>query len=405
MSSAVQRADFDRYMVPVFNPLEMILVRGEGSRLWDQQGRDYIDFGAGVAVTSLGHNHPVLVKALEEQASKLWHVSNYFTNEPALRLAKKLCDATFAEQVFFCNSGAEANEAALKLARKRGVDIHPDKVEIVAFNGSFHGRTFFTVSVGGQPKYSSGMGPNPAGIVHVDYNDVEAVRRVIGPKTCAVIVETVIGEGGVVPATREFLQALRDLTKQHDAVLVFDEIQSGNGRTGALYDYMNTPVVPDILTTAKGLGGGFPVGAMLTTAEVGNHFKPGSHGSTFGGNPLACAVSEAAFDVINDPALLAGVRAKAERAAGVLRQMGERYGCFTEIRHSGLWFGCELSSALSNRAGEVVSRGAGNGVLMLQAGPNVLRVATSLVISDAEIDEGLRRLEKTCAEMVSSGAQ
>ncbi|MEC5386953.1 acetylornithine/succinyldiaminopimelate transaminase [Uliginosibacterium sp. H3] len=401
MSLAVQRADFDRYMVPVFNPLEMILVRGEGSRLWDQQGRDYIDFGAGVAVTSLGHNHPALVKALHDQAAKVWHVSNYFTNEPALSLAKKLCAATFAEQVFYCNSGAEANEAALKLARKRGVDINPEKVEIVAFNGSFHGRTFFTVSVGGQPKYSSGMGPNPAGIIHVDFNDIEAVKRVIGPKTCAVIVEPVIGEGGIVPATPEFLQALRDLTTANDAVLIFDEIQSGNGRTGALYDYMNTSVVPDILTTAKGLGGGFPIGVMLTTAAVGNHFKPGSHGSTFGGNPLACAVSEAAFDIINDPAVLAGVRTKAARAAAALRAMGERLGCFSEIRSSGLWFGCELSGALAARAGDLVGKGAANGVLMLQAGPNVLRIATSLIISDAELDEGLRRLEKTCIELLS----
>lgn len=399
MSLAVQRADFDRYMVPVFNPLEMVLVRGEGSRLWDQQGRDYIDFGAGVAVTSLGHSHPVLIKTLTEQASKLWHVSNYFTNEPALRLARKLTQATFAEQVFYCNSGAEANEAALKLARKRGVDISPDKIEIVAFNGSFHGRTFFTVSVGGQPKYSSGMGPNPGGIVHVDFNDVEAVKRVIGPKTCAVIVEPVVGESGVVPASAEFLQTLREQTKAHDAVLIFDEVQSGNGRTGALYAYMNTAVVPDILTTAKGLGGGFPIGVMMTTAEIGNCFHPGSHGSTFGGNPLACAVSEAVFDVINDPALLASVRQKADRTADKLREIGHRHGSFSEVRHAGLWFGCELTSAFANRAGDFVDKGAANGVLMLLAGPNVLRIATSLTITDAELDEGLARLEKAISAL------
>jgi acetylornithine/succinyldiaminopimelate/putrescine aminotransferase len=212
VTAAVSRADFDRYMVPVFSPLDMIFVRGEGSRLWDQQGRDYIDFGAGVAVTSLGHAHPAQLKALTEQAAKLWHVSNYYTNEPALRLAKKLCDHTFAERVFFCNSGAEANEAALKLARKRAVDKYgPEKIDIIAFNGSFHGRTFFTVSVGGQAKYSSGMGPNPAGIVHVDLHDVEALRRVVGKNTCAIIVEPVVGESGVVPVLPEFLQLLREL--------------------------------------------------------------------------------------------------------------------------------------------------------------------------------------------------
>ncbi|WP_345533954.1 acetylornithine/succinyldiaminopimelate transaminase [Viridibacterium curvum] len=401
MTTAVQRADFDRYMVPVFSPLEMIFVRGEGSRLWDQQGRDYIDFGAGVAVTSLGHGNPVLLKALQDQAAKLWHVSNYYTNEPALRLAKKLCEATFAEQVFFCNSGAEANEAALKLARKRGVDISPDKIEIVAFNGSFHGRTFFTVSVGGQPKYSSGMGPNPAGIVHVDYNDIEAARRVIGAKTCAVIVEPVVGEGGIIPAKPEFLKALRELCTANDAVLIYDEIQSGNGRTGALYAYMNGDVVPDILTTAKGIGGGFPIGVMLTTAAVGNHFKPGSHGSTFGGNPLACAVAEAAFDAIRDPALLASVRDKAERTAGRLRDMGARLGCFSEIRYQGLWIGCELSERFANRAGELIGKAAAHGVLALQAGPNVLRIATSLTITDDELDEGLRRLEAACAALTA----
>jgi succinylornithine aminotransferase len=401
VSTAVQRADFDRYMVPVFNPLEMIFVRGEASRLWDQQGRDYIDFGAGVAVTSLGHSHPLMLKALSEQSAKLWHVSNYYTNEPALRLAKKLCEATFAEQVFFCNSGAEANEAALKLARKRGVDIDPEKIEIVAFNGSFHGRTFFTVSVGGQPKYSSGIGPNPAGIIHVDFNDIEAVKRVIGPKTCAVIVEPVIGEGGIIPASPEFLKALRELTTANDAVLIFDEIQSGNGRTGALYAYMNTDVVPDILTTAKGIGGGFPIGVMLTTAAVGNHFKPGSHGSTFGGNPLACAVAEAAFDFIREPALLASVKDKADRTAAKLREIGQRYGCFAEIRYFGLWFGCELTPAFANRAGDFISAGAAQGVLMLQAGPNVLRIATALTISDAELAEGLQRLEHACAALAS----
>lgn len=400
MSAVVERADFDRYMVPVFSPLEMVFVRGEGSRLWDQTGREYIDFGAGVAVTSLGHSHPALIRTLTEQAGKLWHVSNYYTNEPALRLARKLCDATFAERVFFCNSGAEANEAALKLARKRAVDNYgDDKIEIVAFNGSFHGRTFFTVSVGGQPKYSSGMGPNPPGIVHVDFNDVEAARRVIGPQTCAVIVEPVVGESGVVPATPEFLRALRELTTAHDATLIFDEVQSGNGRTGALYAYMNGSVVPDILTTAKGIGGGFPIGVMMTTAAVAGHFTPGTHGSTFGGNPLACAVAETVLDEINTPELLAGVRAKAHYLAHRLRQIGEKYQCFREVREAGLWMGCELAPAFAGRAGDFMHASAARGLLHLVAGPGVVRIATSLVISDAEMDEGLRHFDGACGEV------
>ena len=404
MKPAVSRADFDRYMVPVFSPLDMIFVRGEGSRLWDQQGRDYIDFGAGVAVTSLGHAHPSQIKALTEQAAKLWHVSNYYTNEPALSLARKLCEATFAERVFYCNSGAEANEAALKLARKRAVDKYgPEKIDIIAFNGSFHGRTFFTVSVGGQAKYSSGMGPNPAGIVHIDLHDVEALRRVVGQNTCAIIVEPVVGESGVVPVEPAFLKLLRELASEFDAALIFDEVQSGNGRTGALYAYMNTGVVPDILTTAKGIGGGFPIGMMLTTAAFADkHFTPGVHGSTFGGNPLACAVAEAVFDVISQPDVLAGVKRKAVHAAGRLRAMGQTYGCFSEVRESGLWLGCELTSRFSGQAAAFMSAAASNGVLHIVAGPNVVRLATSLIISDEELDEGLYRLEKTCGQMAAS---
>lgn len=401
MTAAVERADFDRYMVPVFSPLDMIFVRGEGSRLWDQQGRDYIDFGAGVAVTSLGHSHPVLLKALSEQAGKLWHVSNYYTNEPALKLARKLCELTFAERVFYCNSGAEANEAALKLARKRAVDKYgPDKVEIVSFNGSFHGRTFFTVSVGGQAKYSSGMGPNPAGIVHIDLHDEAALRRVVGAKTCAIIVEPVVGESGVVPVKPEFLKLMRELATEHDAALIFDEVQSGNGRTGALYAYMNTGVVPDILTTAKGIGGGFPIGIMMTTAAIADkHFTPGVHGSTFGGNPLACAVSLAVLELISTPEVLEGVKRKARHAAQRLRAMGDKYGCFAEVRESGLWLGCELTPKFAGRAGEFMKIAAANGVLHIVAGPNVVRIATSLIISDAELDEGLDRMDETCRQI------
>lgn len=400
---AVSRADFDRYMVPVFSPLDMIFVRGEGSRLWDQEGRDYIDFGAGVAVTSLGHSHPVLLKALSEQAARLWHVSNYYTNEPALQLARELCELTFAERVFYCNSGAEANEAALKLARKRAVDKYGDeKIEIVSFNGSFHGRTFFTVSVGGQAKYSSGMGPNPAGIVHIDLHDEAALRRVVGKKTCAIIVEPVVGESGVVPVKPEFLKLMRELATEFDAALIFDEVQSGNGRTGALYAYMNTGVVPDILTTAKGIGGGFPIGMMLTTAEMADkHFTPGVHGSTFGGNPLACAVALAVLDQIKTPEVLDGVKRKASQAAERLRAIGKQYGCFAEVRESGLWFGCELSPAFAGRAAEFMKVSAANGLLHIVAGPNVVRIATSLVISDEELDEGLARLEKTCRQLAA----
>ncbi len=280
-----------------------IPVRGEGSRVWDQDGRMYIDFASGVAVTALGHCHPALVRALTEQAGKIWHVSNWLTNEPALRLAKRLIDATFAERVFFCNSGAEANEAALKLARRYAHDRHgAAKIRVITAINAFHGRTLFTVTAGGQEKYSAGFGPNPAGITHLPYNDIAALEREFaahGAEICAVLLEPMQGEGGMMPGTAEYLQAARRLCTAHGALLILDEIQSGMGRTGTLFSYMQKGIVPDILTSAKGLGGGFPVGAMLTTTEIASVFSVGVHGTTYGGNPLACAVAGAVFDVVN----------------------------------------------------------------------------------------------------------
>ncbi len=266
----VTRATFDEVMVPCFAPAPFVPVRGEGSRVWDQSGRMYIDFAGGVAVTALGHCHPAMVKAIDEQAKKLWHVSNWLTNEPALRLAKRLTDATFAERVFFCNSGAEANEAALKLARRYAHDrAGPDKYRVISTLNAFHGRTLFTVTAGGQAKYASGFGPNPTGFTHVPYNDVAALEAAFrdegGDDICAVILEPMQGEGGMTPGTPEFLQAARRLCTEHRALLILDEIQSGMGRTGTLFSYMQKGIVPDILTSAKGLGGGFPIGAMLTT--------------------------------------------------------------------------------------------------------------------------------------------
>ncbi|RBH48911.1 aspartate aminotransferase family protein, partial [Pseudomonas sp. MWU13-2860] len=244
-----------------------------GSRVWDQSGREFIDFAGGIAVNSLGHCHPELVAALTEQASKLWHVSNVFTNEPALKLGKLLTETTFAERVFFCNSGAEANEAAFKLARKYGSDhFGPEKNQILACKNSFHGRTLFTVSVGGQPKYTEGFGPVPGGIAHFDYNDIESLKAAISDQTCAVVIEPIQGEGGVMPADKAFLEAARQLCDQHNALLVFDEVQSGVGRTGSLFAYQEYGVTPDILSSAKAIGGGFPIGAMLTTEKVAKSF-------------------------------------------------------------------------------------------------------------------------------------
>ncbi|HCA5802068.1 TPA: aspartate aminotransferase family protein, partial [Pseudomonas aeruginosa] len=340
----VERADFDRYMVPNYAPAAFIPVRGEGSRVWDQSGRELIDFAGGIAVTSLGHAHPALVKALTEQAQRIWHVSNVFTNEPALRLARKLVDATFAERVFLANSGAEANEAAFKLARRYANDVYgPQKYEIIAASNSFHGRTLFTVNVGGQPKYSDGFGPKFEGITHVPYNDLEALKAAISDKTCAVVLEPIQGEGGVLPAQQAYLEGARKLCDEHNALLVFDEVQSGMGRVGELFAYMHYGVVPDILSSAKSLGGGFPIGAMLTTGEIAKHLSVGTHGTTYGGNPLASAVAEAALDVINTPEVLDGVKAKHERFKSRLQKIGQEYGIFDEIRGMGLLIGAALT--------------------------------------------------------------
>lgn len=399
----VQRADFDQVMVPSYAPAAFVPVRGAGSRVWDQSGRELIDFSGGIAVNALGHAHPALVKALTEQAGKLWHVSNVFTNEPALRLAKKLVDATFAERVFLCNSGAEANEAAFKLARRVAHDrFGADKYEIIAATNSFHGRTLFTVSVGGQPKYSDGFGPKIQGITHVPYNDLEALKAAISDKTCAVVIEPIQGEGGVLPADLAYLQGARVLCDEHNALLVFDEVQSGVGRSGHLYAYQHYGVTPDVLSSAKSLGGGFPIAAMLTTEALASHLAVGTHGTTYGGNPLGCAVAEALLDVVNTPEVLAGVKAKHERFKTRLLQISERYGVFSGVRGMGLLIGAVLSDAWKGKAREFFDAAAGENLMILQAGPDVVRFAPSLVIEDADIDEGLDRFERAVAKLAGA---
>lgn len=396
----VQRSDFDQLMVPNYSPAAFIPVRGQGSRVWDQSGRELVDFAGGIAVNSLGHCHPALVGALAEQASKIWHVSNVFTNEPALRLAQKLIDATFAERVFFANSGAEANEAALKLARRYAHDVYgPEKYEIISMVNSFHGRTLFTVNVGGQAKYSDGFGPKVEGITHIPFNDLDALKAAISDKTCAVIIEPVQGESGVLPADKAYLEGVRKLCDDNGALLIFDEVQSGFGRTGYLYAYQHYGVVPDILSSAKSLGGGFPIGAMLTTAKIAEHLVVGTHGTTYGGNPLACAVSGAAFDVINTPEVLEGVRAKHERFKARLEKLGQEYGIFTQVRGLGLLIGAVLADAWKGKAKDVFNAAEKEGLMILQAGPDVVRFAPSLVIDDADIDEGLDRLERVVAKL------
>ncbi|MDP5141657.1 aspartate aminotransferase family protein [Rheinheimera baltica] len=397
----VTRSLFDDVMVPNYAPSKIIPVKGECSRVWDQNNNEFIDFAGGIAVNCLGHCHPALVTALKDQADKLWHLSNVMTNEPALLLAKALVDSTFAEKVYFANSGAEANEAALKLARRFAKDKYGEqKNQIIAFKQGFHGRTFFTVTVGGQPAYSDGFGPKPDAIVHAEFNNLDSVKALINSNTCAVMVEPVQGEGGVMPATAEFIQGVRELCDANNALLIFDEVQTGVGRTGELYAYMGYGVTPDILTTAKALGGGFPIGAMLTTTEIAKHLVVGTHGSTYGGNPLACAVALAAVNTVNTPAVLDGVKAKAQLFKDGLTKLNEKYHVFSEIRGSGLLIGAVLNSDYAGKARDIMLAAADQGLMALVAGTSVVRFAPSLVIPDADIIEGLARFEQAVANVV-----
>ena len=393
--STVQREWYDSYMMPNYAPASMIPVRGAGSRMWDQEGREYIDFAGGIAVNSLGHAHPDLVAALTDQAGRLWHTSNVLATEPALKLARRLVELTFAERVFFCNSGGEANEAALKLARRYAFDHHgKEKDRILAFDNAFHGRTLFTVTAGGQANYREGFGPLPGAIDHLPFNDIEALGKAFGEDVCAVIVEPVQGEGGVIAADKPFLQAIRRLCDEHHALMILDEVQTGVGRVGALYAYQAFDVIPDILTTAKGLGGGFPVAATLARADVADSLKVGTHGSTWGGNPMGCAVANAVLDIVSSDAVLEGVSERRQRFESALRTLGDKYDLFGEIRGMGLLIGCVLNEPWQGKARDLMHAAQEEGVFVLVAGASVLRLAPSLIIPEADITEGLERLER-----------
>ncbi|MDW2645238.1 aspartate aminotransferase family protein [Citrobacter sp. HN-141] len=405
MSLSVTRENFDEWMMPVYAPAPFIPVRGEGSRLWDQQGKEYIDFAGGIAVNALGHAHPALREALNDQASKFWHTGNGYTNEPVLRLAKTLIDATFAERVFFCNSGAEANEAALKLARKFAHDrFGSQKSGIVAFKNAFHGRTLFTVSAGGQPAYSQDFAPLPPDIRHAAYNDLDSASQLIDDTTCAVIVEPVQGEGGVVPATTAFLQGLRELCDRHNALLIFDEVQTGVGRTGELYAYMHYGVTPDLLTTAKALGGGFPIGALLTTERCSSVMTVGTHGTTYGGNPLATAVACKLLEIVNTPEVLNGVKQRHDWFVERINAINERFGLFSEIRGLGLLIGCVLNAEFAGKAKQISQEAANAGVMVLIAGANVVRFAPALNVSQEEVATGLDRFALACERIKAGGS-
>ncbi|MFC4726643.1 acetylornithine/succinylornithine family transaminase [Coralloluteibacterium thermophilus] len=398
----------ERHYLPIYRQRAMVLARGQGARVWDTDGRDYVDFAAGIAVNAFGHCDPDLVAALTAQAGLLWHTSNVFHSEPPLRLAEELVEASgFAERVFLCNSGAEANEAAIKLARRHAAaqGRGPERRVILTFRGSFHGRTLATVTATAQPKYQEGFEPLPGGFRYVDFNDVEAARAAFaGGDVCAVLVEPIQGEGGVMPAAPGFLAELRALCDAHGALLMLDEIQAGMGRTGRLFAHEHDGVRPDVVTLAKALGAGFPIGAMLVAPGPAQSLGFGAHGTTFGGNPLAAAVARVALAKLRAPALMDDVAARGETLRAALAGLAEEFGLIGAIRGRGLMLGAVLAPAWRGRAGEILDHAAGHGLLMLQAGPDVLRFVPPLNLTEEELADGLARLRAALASFVATTA-
>ena len=381
----VRRAQ--RVLTPNYRQAPVVLVRGEGARVWDADGREYLDCSGGIATVALGHCHPVLVRALEEQARTLWHVSNLFYTPRAVELAEALVATTsWARRVFLCNSGAEANEAMLKLARKFHADQgHPERNEIVACQNSFHGRTMFALAATGQPKYHHGFEPLVPGVSHVPYGDVAALEAALGPRTAAFIVEPVQGEAGVLPPPPGYLQAARDLTRKAGVLLLLDEVQTGLGRTGRMWAHQWDGVAPDVMSSAKALANGYPMGAALASAEVGAHLTPGSHASTFGGNALGAAVALASLAEIGR--VLPESRVVSERLMGRLRALpGER---IAEVRGRGMLIGVILRGV---DAAKVVSLARERALLVNAIGSDVVRLAPPLTLTAAEADLAVERL-------------
>ena len=381
-------------LLPTYARAELSFEKGEGPWLYGRDGERYLDFGAGIAVNALGHAHPHLVQALTEQATKVWHTSNLFQIPEGERLAKRLVESTFADVVFFSNSGAEANEAAIKMARKHhAAKGHPERFRIVTFEGAFHGRTLATIAAGGQAKYLEGFGPKVEGFDQVPVEDLEALKAVIGPETAALMIEPIQGEGGVRTVSNAFLRELRSLCDSHDLLLIFDEIQTGVGRTGKLFAYEWTGVTPDIMSVAKGIGGGFPMGACLATTEAARGMTVGTHGTTFGGNPLAMAVGNAVLDVILAPGFLKEVEHKGLLLKQRLAELKDRHpSVIADLRGHGLMMG--LRTVVPNT--EFVTAARAQKLLLIGAGDNVVRLLPPLIISDAEITEAVNRIDAAC---------
>ncbi|MBO4228317.1 acetylornithine/succinylornithine family transaminase [Bradyrhizobium neotropicale] len=387
------------HLLPVFARADLGFERGEGCWLISTKGERYLDFTSGVAVNALGHAHPHLVKALQEQATKLWHMSNLFKSPDGEKLAARLCEQSFADFVFFCNSGAEAMEGVIKIVRHYHFSKgHPERYRIITFEGAFHGRTLATLAATGAAKYLEGFGPPMDGFDQVPHGDIEAVKRAIGPHTAAILIEPVQGEGGVRSAPPAFFKALRQLCDEHGLLLAFDEVQTGMGRTGDLFAYKRIGVTPDVMSLAKALGGGFPIGAFLATAEAASGMTPGSHGSTFGGNPLAVAAADAVLDVMLQPGFFDHVQKMSLLLKQKLASVVDRYpSILADVRGEGLLIGVKAVVP----SGDLVNALREQKLLTVGAGDNVVRFLAPLIVSEAEIEHAIGCLERACTALSS----
>lgn len=384
MPSQNLRDDADKYLMQTYSRQPITIVRGRGAKVYDLEGREYLDFVGGIAVNVLGHGHPDLVQAIQRQAVQLIHTSNLYYTEPQVKLARLLVDHSFADRVFFCNSGAEANEAAIKLARRYGHERHgPDRFEVITMKNSFHGRTLATLTATGQEKVQKGFEPLMPGFAYVPFNDFQAIESIVSEKTAAIMLEPIQAEGGVHVADRDYLRNLRELCIQKDILLIFDEIQTGMGRTGTFFAHEQFGVEPDIMTLAKGLAGGVPIGACLAKESVAAAFTPGSHASTFGGNPLACAAALAVCRVLFEGKVLDQARRTGEYLAKGLADCKDRHRIVKDVRGLGLLQGMELEADARGVVADALARG----VLINAATDRVLRFVPPLVITQAEVDK------------------
>ncbi|WP_207540223.1 aspartate aminotransferase family protein [Sabulicella rubraurantiaca] len=392
-------------LMPTYNRADLAFERGEGAWLWTVDGRRFLDFGSGIATSSLGHGHPHLVRAIAEQAAKVMHVSNLYRVPQAEELARRHVEASFADSVFFCNSGAEANEGMVKAVRKYHAENgQPERFRMLCFEGAFHGRTLAMLAATGNEKYLAGFGPPVQGFEHLPFGNMNAVRDAITPETAGIMIEPIQGEGGVRPADLRFLRELRAVCDEFGLLLALDEVQTGMGRSGKLWAHQWAGIEPDVMSAAKGIGGGFPLGAILAKEKVAQHLKPGTHGTTYGGSPLACTAGNAVLDVVLAPGFLDQVDRVARYLWRGFAALAERHPTVAEgVRGAGLLIGLQLRPGIANT--EMQAACVAEGLLTVAAGQNVLRVAPPLIITEAEVDQALEMLDRACRRMTPSASQ